>query len=242
MKLKQLLAIMLGCIIFSSCNNRPHNVRELMESEGWEYCQMVEADAVFDEMPNQEKIIYELPGHYDLFRRNEDYALTRHDTDNISLDGYDSDDEHLKASCWINFRATAGDYSVTAQHARQGSGKLGVITKRYNGKCFRNSGDKSVVYFVFNSPKDASSSDYSDGHADEGAPEDVIEEDSEPQKKYKQCPACYGTSRCGACGGSGSVYNSIDYSPGQWVDCSSCGGSGSCGLCDGTGVVEDFGW
>lgn len=69
---------------------------------------------------------------------------------------------------------------------------------------------------------------------------EIIEE--EPAKKYKQCPLCYGTSKCGGCGGGGGVYNSIDYSPGQYVDCSSCNGSGTCGLCEGSGIVEDFGW
>lgn len=68
------------------------------------------------------------------------------------------------------------------------------------------------------------------------------EEESEPAKRYKQCPVCYGSRRCGGCGGGGIVYNSIDYSPGQFVDCSCCDGNGLCGMCDGSGIVEDFGW
>ena len=64
----------------------------------------------------------------------------------------------------------------------------------------------------------------------------------EPQKKYKQCPVCYGSGRCGGCGGGGLVYNAIDYNPGQYVDCSACGGTGQCGFCEGSGMVEDLGW
>lgn len=71
---------------------------------------------------------------------------------------------------------------------------------------------------------------------------DVQASDEEPAKKYKLCPVCCGTGRCGGCGGSGLIYNSIDYSPGQFVDCGACGGSGVCGFCEGTGMVEDFGW
>lgn len=68
------------------------------------------------------------------------------------------------------------------------------------------------------------------------------EEMSEPTKRSKQCPVCYGIGRCGGCGGGGTVYNSLDYSPGQFIDCSCCGGNGLCGVCDGSGIVEDFGW
>lgn len=64
----------------------------------------------------------------------------------------------------------------------------------------------------------------------------------EPIKKYKQCPLCYGSRVCGACGGSGQVYNSIGYSQGQYITCSSCGGNQLCPICEGTGAVEDFGW
>lgn len=69
-----------------------------------------------------------------------------------------------------------------------------------------------------------------------------LEEETEPATRYKQCHVCYGSGRCGGCGGSGLTYNAIDYSPGQLIDCSCCGGNGLCGMCDGSGVVEDFGW
>lgn len=78
--------------------------------------------------------------------------------------------------------------------------------------------------------------------SDEYEEESQYTEESESAKRYKQCSVCYGTGRCGGCGGGGIVYNAIDYSPGQFVDCSCCAGNGLCGMCDGSGVVEDFGW
>lgn len=63
-------------------------------------------------------------------------------------------------------------------------------------------------------------------------------EEWEPQTHIVQCNLCFGTGRCGGCGGSGMIY-----SFGEWVNCSACGGSGACGYCHGNGMVEEIvGW
>ncbi len=229
-------------LILSSCNKRPQNVRELMESEGWNYCKLVTVDSYHERKGNEkegyiEAWIYEEAGQYDLFKKGEDYAITSPHTDTKSLSGYDSSDEHLRASCWINYYIQTGDYVLHGDHAKKGTGRLGQIKKRYNAKTIGES-----VYFVISSI-DSQQEESNTATMKSGISTDdyeIVEE--EPAKKYKQCPLCYGTSRCGGCGGGGVVYNSIDYSPGQYVDCSSCNGSGTCGLCGGSGIVEDFGW
>ena len=62
-------------------------------------------------------------------------------------------------------------------------------------------------------------------------------EEWQPQTRMVQCSLCYGTGRCGACGGSGTMY-----SFGDWVNCSCCGGSGACGYCHGSGMMEEYVW
>ena len=62
-------------------------------------------------------------------------------------------------------------------------------------------------------------------------------EEIEPQTRYVQCPICYGTGRCGVCGGSGTVYKF-----GEWQDCDLCHGDGLCGYCEGRGLVEEAVW
>ena len=259
MKSKYLiLAISLFSLMFISCNSskKINNVRELMEDAGWEYVQRVNVD-LYHESTKGDNYIFEDDGEYDLFKRGNDYALTRHDTDKIPLDGYETGDESLKASTWINHFAYPGNYTIRAKHAKKGTGLLGITTKHYNART--NGG----IYFNINtSVVDTQSSEITE---EDSVPADVmwvdtqsseitevgndattenIEEISEPepQKKFKQCPLCYGSGRCGGCGGSGSVYNAIDYDPGQYVDCGACGGTGRCGLCEGSGMVEDFGW
>lgn len=72
--------------------------------------------------------------------------------------------------------------------------------------------------------------------------EDVPEE---APKKYKECPLCLKTGRCGGCYGRGQIYSCFDgnnYVPARWKDCECCEGSGDCPLCGGTGWIEDFGW
>lgn len=62
----------------------------------------------------------------------------------------------------------------------------------------------------------------------------------EPQKEIAQCYLCYGTCRCGVCGGGGTLYRS-----GELISCTNCGGSGACPACNGSGFVEQIagpGW
>lgn len=240
MKSKYLiLAISLFSLMFISCQSskKIKNVRELMEDDGWEYVQRVVIDTHYD----KDNWILENHDEFDIFKRGNDYAMTRHDTEKISLENCETGDEHLQASYWINYYAYPGNFTIRADHARNGTGLLGIITKHYNMKA--NASSIATLYFNINGSVDSSqSSGINEGGSD--ATTDDIEEISEPepQKKYKQCPVCYGSGRCGGCGGSGSVYNSIDYNPGQYVDCSACGGTGQCGACEGSGMVEDFGW
>lgn len=239
MKSKYLiLAISLFSLMFISCNSskKINNVRELMEDAGWEYVQRVNVD-LYHESTKGDNYIFEDDGEYDLFKRGNDYVLTRHGTDKISLDGYETGDEHLEASTWINYYAYTGNFTIRGNRTKWGSSeKMGITTKHYNARTGR-------IYFNINtSVVDTQSSEITEVGND--ATTENIEEISEPepQKKFKQCPLCYGSGRCGGCGGSGSVYNAIDYDPGQYVDCGACGGTGRCGLCEGSGMVEDFGW
>ena len=150
------LVSLIAILVLVSCGGNgesrrgPRNVRELMESSGWEYCQLVSVDVYYHDKRYSdgsfvEGWIYEDCATYDLFRKGSDYALTRPHTDAISLDGYPSHDEHMKATYWINQYAIEGDYIVTADHARSGSGRLGVVTYRYNARC---PGQDSDILFI----------------------------------------------------------------------------------------------
>lgn len=89
-------------------------------------------------------------------------------------------------------------------------------------------------------------------YQDNQEPTVIVEDIEEPinstpqyQQKFKQCEACFGTTRCSGCGGGGqyySVFSGNDIVDGRMVACLSCGGSGICPLCNGTGMMEDFGW
>lgn len=242
-KICSLLICTLTFLCSCSTKKTPENVRELMESEGWNFCYTINTDCYF-ESNNYEPWIYEDSGIYDLFeRRNGDfkeYAITRSNSDNISLSGFDKETESdsFTASYWIIHFAERGQYSLRANHGRAGSGMLGVITKHYTGKVIKN-GSGGQIYFNFPSVNMEMQNTNEQSSMQES---DALASDEEPVKKYKQCPVCYGSGRCGGCAGTGSTYNSIDYSPGQYVDCVACGGSGECGACEGTGAVEDFGW
>lgn len=241
------LTLCVGVILLTSCslvNKKPSNVRELMESDGWVYCERVVADIYYDGFSDKDKrYIGEDMLEYDLFKKGKDYVLTTYGTDTRSLSKYDSKDEHLKSSCWINYYVAIGDYTVCADHFRKGTERLGIITKKYNAKAIKteNLGREGTIYFVISSIKIQDGSNEESSMSVSNIEEDDVNEE-EPVKKYKTCPVCYGTTRCGGCGGSGSIYNAIDYDPGQYVDCSSCNGSGACGMCNGTGMVEDLGW
>lgn len=62
-------------------------------------------------------------------------------------------------------------------------------------------------------------------------------EEYQPETKYVQCYLCYGSGRCGVCGGGGWLYRSSGP-----IDCSNCDGSGRCPACNGSGVTEYVGW
>lgn len=222
----------------SATESKPETVRELMESEGWEYCQLIETDVFFDKPDPWILESEKSPNQFDLFRKGSDYALVRPHSDNIKLTGY-TDEEHFTASYWINHYATRGNYSI---YGRTGNADApNYKTKHYTGKCFKK-GD-GTVYFNFNSDLDSSTNEAAEiNNSEVDNSQEADDGLDEQPTKYKDCPLCYGSTRCGGCGGSGQVYNSIDYSPGQYVDCSSCGGSGSCPMCEGTGIVEDLGW
>ncbi len=237
-----LIAVLLLIASCALTTKKPETVRDLMETEGWEYCQLIEADFVY----NWAGVTYiGSKSLYDLFKKGQDYAVTPPLSDELNLESYSHVDGYENIDYWIRYRALAGNYTVRAK--RSGEESSNYVTLHYNGRTLADPHNNGAIHYFNmgnNAVIDRNNDNYQIKEGDspsEWEPADVEAED-EPAKKYKQCPACYGTSRCGACGGTGSVYNSIDYSPGQWVDCSSCGGSGSCGLCDGTGVVEDFGW
>lgn len=242
---KLLLLVIFNCLILISCDNKPENVRELMESEGWTFCKTVTIDT-YDEDKEHGNLIIEDAGTFDLFmKKNGDYnqfAITRHNTDDIPLKNYDKNTEadHFKASTWINYYVEEGIYTLRADHVKSGnSTRLGVITKHYTGKGI-NKGRDIYLNVTPNSGQESFNTDQSNDYSNETQVN--YEEETEPVKKYTQCPLCFGTRRCGGCGGGGLVYNAIDYNPGQYENCSACGGTGLCSMCEGSGMIEDYGW
>lgn len=227
--------------ILCSCNTKrtPENVRELMESEGWEYCQMVETDLVYTWAGNT----YIREGStFDLFKKGADYVVTPPHTNTEVLHDYSHNDGYLTTAYWIRYSAFGGSYSVTGNLGNSENKR--ITTRNYTGRTSGDPHNNGARHYYRISDSNSSSLNFSDIESDKSKTQldDCDPEINEPAKKYKQCPVCYGSGRCGGCAGTGSTYNSIDYSPGQYVDCGACGGSGECGACEGTGSVEDFGW
>lgn len=215
-----------------------------MEADGWEYCQLVEADLVYDWYGNT---YISNNGHYDLFTRGSDYVITPPHTSERKLENYSHVEGYLTTKYWTRSPVFSGDYTI--QGNLGSSEKPNIVTKHYNGRTMPDSNNNNArYYFTFDQVAEKHLNDNNiteSNNQNNVIDEETIEaeiEPEEPAKKYKQCTVCYGTTRCGGCGGTGTVYNSIDYSPGQYVSCSACGGSGACQMCEGSGLIEDFGW
>lgn len=136
------LVSLIAILVLVSCGGNdtrsktPLNVRELMESDGWEYCQLVSMDYYSN------GAIHEDFGTYDLFRRGNDYALTCSHSDQKRLGQF----EERKSTYWIEGYAIAGDYIVTGKLLNDTDRP--VVTYRYNAKCVSEEGYPQVFFII----------------------------------------------------------------------------------------------